>query len=168
MTSFKKPVHPSKYLSLLVLLACGICSARADDLATPTPTPTPAYRNPLARRGELRRAEQGDRRRTAQEASQAKAAMRAQNQSRRRSSVAAATGARVAARDREQARRQVAAEARSETAHAPTHPTSDLMARMGFSAQDIAAQKTRETPTTPAASSPSPTRPSPSADPSAP
>ena len=161
MTVSKKPAHRSKFLALLAALVWGICDAQADDLATPTPTPTPAYLNPLARRGEVRRLEQSDRRRAARETSQGKAATRAQKRSDRRSTAVTDAQARATARSREQAQREIAAEARRETSHATAHPTSDLMARMGFSADEIAAQKAHETPAKPGMkepmSTPSPT-----------
>ena len=47
-------------------------------------------------------------------------------------------------RVREQAQRKVEAEERAQAANATPHATSDLMSRMGFSAQEIAAQKARE------------------------
>jgi hypothetical protein len=128
---------------LLSILACSIHGAQADDVATPTPTATP-YINPLARRGELRRLERTERR-AGLDASDANAARtRERSQAGRRSTAAARAQAREAARTREHAQHEVAAEARSETAHATPHATSDLMKRMGFSEQGIAAQKARE------------------------
>ena len=65
----------------------------------------------------------------------------------RRSAVAAQAETRAAARvreQREQAQRKVEAEERAQAANATPHATSDLMSRMGFSAQEIAAQKARE------------------------
>jgi len=128
--------HPSarqnmKVISIVISLACFCRGALADDQATPSPTPVYLYRP--ARPGALRHQEEIERRR---EETQAKAD--------RRSAVAAQAEARTAARAREQAQRKVEAEERAQAANATPHATSDLMSRMGFSAQEIAAQKARE------------------------
>lgn len=143
MIAAKSSTHLRLIGALFLVLAGFGEGAMANDLSTPTPTPTP-YINPIARRGELRKLERTNRRRAALDQSQSNAQARAQSKASRRSQVAAQAQTREAARAREQAQRQVAAEARSESARATPHPSSDLMRRMGFSEQDIAAQKARE------------------------
>jgi hypothetical protein len=135
--SMKMVHHPStrqkmKGIAIVISLACFCRGALADDQATPSPTPVYLYRH--ARPGTLRRQEEIERRRE----------LEAQAKADRRSTVAAQAEAREAARVREQAQRQVEAEARAQAANATPHATSDLMSRMGFSAQEIAAQKARE------------------------
>jgi len=129
--------HPSarqkmKVIAIVISLACFCRGALADDQATPSPTPVYLYR--LARPGTLRHQEEIERRRE----------LEAQAKADRRSAVAAQAEARAAARVREQAQRKVEAEERAQAANATPHATSDLMSRMGFSAQEIAAQKARE------------------------
>jgi len=129
--------HPStrqkmKVIAIVISLACFCRGALADDQATPSPTPVYLYR--LARPGKLRHQEEIERRRE----------LEAQAKADRRSAVAAQAEARAAARVREQAQRKVEAEERAQAANATPHATSDLMSRMGFSAQEIAAQKARE------------------------
>ena len=129
--------HPSarqkmKVIAIVISLACFCHGALADDQATPSPTPVYLYR--AARPGTLRHQEEIERRRE----------LEAQAKAGRRSAVAAQAEARAAARVREQAQRKVEAEERAEAANAIPHATSDLMSRMGFSAQEIAAQKARE------------------------
>jgi hypothetical protein len=132
--------HPStrqkmKVIAIVISLACFCGGALADDQATPSPTPVYLYR--LARPGRLRHQEEIERRRE----------LEAQAKADRRSAVAAQAEARAAARvreQREQAQRKVEAEERAQAANATPHATSDLMSRMGFSAQEIAAQKARE------------------------
>ena len=131
-----------KVIAIVISLACFSHGALADDQATPTPTPV--YLNRLARPGELRRLEHIDRRRALQAESESSAQARAQAKANRRSTAAAEAQSKAAARAREQAQRQVAAEARTEAANATPHATSDLMSRMGFSQQEIAAQKAGE------------------------
>ena len=124
-----------KAIAIVILLACFCRGALADDQATPSPTPV--YLNRLARPDTLRRQEEIQRRRVVE----------AQAKADRRSAVAAQAEARAAARvreQREQAQRKVEAEERAQAANATPHATSDLMSRMGFSAQEIAAQKARE------------------------
>jgi hypothetical protein len=130
--------HPSarqkmKVIAIVISLACFCRGALADDQAIPSPTPVYLYR--LARPGTLRHQEEIERR---------KRELEAQAKADRRSAVAAQAEARAAARVREQAQRKVEAEERAQAANATPHATSDLMRRMGFSAQEIAAQKARE------------------------
>jgi len=136
--------HPSarqkmKVIAIVISLACFCRGALADDQATPSPTPVYLYR--LARPGTLRHQEEIERKRE----------LEAQAKADRRSAVAAQAEARAAARAREQAQRKVEAEARAQAANATPHATSDLMSRMGFSAQEIASQKAREQSLKPAA-----------------
>src|SRR2546423_1468543 len=128
-----------KAIAIVILLACFYRGALADDQATPSPPPVYLYR--AARPGTLRRQEEIERRRE----------LEAQAKADRRSAVAAQAEARAAARVREQAQRKVEAEARAQAANATPHATSDLMSRMGFSAQEIASQKAREQSLKPAA-----------------
>jgi hypothetical protein len=145
MTATKKPAHHSIYLVFFISLVCVSNGVLADDLATPSPTP--AYFKPLPP-GPLRRAEWIDRRRAIGEGSElhAEAAQsRAQAKANRRSTAAEREAeAKAAARSRAQAQRQVAAERRHEAAKETPHTNSDLMSRMGFSDEEIAAQKARE------------------------
>jgi hypothetical protein len=129
--------HPSarqkmKIIAIVISLACFCRGALADDQATPSPTPVYLYRP--ARPGTLRHQEEIERRRE----------LEAQAKADRRSAVDAQAEARAAAHVREQAQRKVEAEERAQAANATPHATSDLMSRMGFSAQEIAAQKARE------------------------
>jgi hypothetical protein len=121
-----------KVIAIVISLACFCSGALGDDQATPSPTPVYLYRH--ARPGTLRRQEEIERRRE----------LEAQAKADRRSGVAAQAEAKAAARVREQAQRKVEAEERAQAANATPHATSDLMSRMGFSAQEIAAQKARE------------------------
>ena len=138
-----------KIITIVISLACFSHGALADDLATPSPTPV--YLNHLGRPGSLRRHEQIDRRRAVQAESDSKAQARAQAKANRRSTATAQAQAREAARAREQAQRQVAAQNRIEARNEIRHPNSDLMTRMGFSEQEIAAQKARERSANPGA-----------------
>ena len=135
-------------MSLLISLGQG---ALADDLSTPTPSPTPVYLRHFARPGSVRRMEQLDRRRALDADSRSRAATRAQTKADRLASARAEADAKAAARDRERAQRKVDTESRLETAKATPRATSDLMKRMGFSEQDIAAQKALEEPAKPGA-----------------
>ena len=128
-----------KVVGIVISLVCFCRGALADDQATPSPTPVYLYR--LARPGTLRHQEEIERKRE----------LEAQAKADRRSAVAAQAEARAAARAREQAQRKVEAEARAQAANATPHATSDLMSRMGFSAQEIASQKAREQSLKPAA-----------------
>ncbi|MEO5719442.1 MAG: hypothetical protein ABIR29_12855 [Chthoniobacterales bacterium] len=134
-----------KLIAIVVALACISQGAFAEDQATPSPTPV--YRDHLARPGSLRRVEQANRRRDLRAGADAKGQTRAQAKANRQSTATTQAQARQAARAREQAQRQVAAENRVESRNATPHLTSDLMTRMGFSEQQIAAQKAREQPT---------------------
>lgn len=131
-----------KVIAIVISLACFSHGALADDLATPSPTPV--YLNYLGRPGSVRRLEQIDRRRAVQAESESRAQARAQAKANLRSTAATQAQSREAAHTREQAQRQVAAENRIEARNETPHANSDLMTRMGFSEQEIAAQKARE------------------------
>jgi len=131
-----------KLRAMVILLTCISYSVRADD--QPTPSPTPIYLHHLAPPGTLRRAEQLDRQHALQTESQTRAEAREQAKANRRLTAAAEAQARSVARDKERAQRQVDEEARREAAKATAKPTSELMKQMGFSEEEIAAQKARE------------------------
>ena len=131
-----------KIITIVISLACLGQGALADDQATPTPTPV--YRWPLARARPPRRQEQIIRSNALQAGAESSAQARAQAKANRLSTATAQVQAREAARAREKAQRQVAAENRIEARNETPHPTSDVMSRMGFSEQEIAAQKARE------------------------
>ena len=141
MTATKQMIHQIAYFSLLVSFSCCTHRALADDFATPTPTP--GYLKPLPA-GSLRRAERIDRRRAVQSEAQSNAHARAQAKANRSTAAALKTKTREADHAREQAERAVAAEARRETARETPHTNSDLMARMGFTENEVAVQKARE------------------------
>jgi hypothetical protein len=88
--------------------------------------------------------EQIDRWRSREAEAQANRTARANARAARIATAKAQAEAKSAARERERAQRQVNAEARREAAAETYRPTSDLMKRMGFSEQDIAAQKALE------------------------
>jgi len=117
MTATRKVALKVIYFTLFGSLLCCAPGALADDLSTPTPTP--AYLKPLPP-GPLRRAEWVDRRHAVQAEAQSNAQARAQ------------------------AQRQLAAEARHQSAKEIPHTNSDVMARMGFSEEEVAEQKARE------------------------
>jgi hypothetical protein len=130
-----------KTIAIVISLACfshGLLAAEE-----PSPSPTPVFRNHVAHPGPLRRLNYIERRRESEARTEA-AQARAQAQASRSSAAAAQAQAKAADRARAQAQRQVAAEARVETRNKTPHPTSDVMSRMGFSEQEIAAQKARE------------------------
>ena len=131
-----------KTITIVISFAFLSHGALADDQATPSPTPV--YLNRLARPGSLRRHEQINRSRALQTAAESNAQARAEAKANRQSTATAQAQAREAARAREQAQRQVAAQNRFEASNETPHPTSDVMRRMGFSEQEIAAQKARE------------------------
>lgn len=131
-----------KNTAALILFTCLSCSVQADDLATPSPTPVYPYH--LARPGTVRRMEQLDRQRALQADTQTRAQARHQAKANRATTAAAETQARLAARTKEKAQQQVDAEARRESAKAAPKSTSDLMKQMGFSDEEVAAQKARE------------------------
>jgi hypothetical protein len=136
-----------KLTAIIISLACLSHGALADGQGSPSPTPTPAYLHRLARPGSPRRWEQINRRRELDAESQSLAQKRADAaaaKADRRSAMSAQAQAREAARERERAQRQLDAAARLQSARATPHPTSDLMKRMGFSEQEVAAQKARE------------------------
>ena len=131
-----------KIIIIVISLACFSHGALADDQATPSPTPV--YLNRLARPGSLWRHEQITRSHALEAVAESNAQARAQAQANRQSTATAQAQAREAARAREQAQREVAAQNRIEARNQIPHPTSDVMSRMGFSEQEIAAQKARE------------------------
>ncbi|MEO7166733.1 MAG: hypothetical protein ABI016_06815 [Chthoniobacterales bacterium] len=132
-----------KTITIALLLACLGHAALADDLATATPTPTLVI-NPLARRGDIRRAERYNRRSERQTAVANRAKDRSQQRIDRVAAQTAQAQARQAARSREEAQREVAAENRRQTHAEKPRLTSDLMTRMGFNDRQIADQKARE------------------------
>ncbi len=131
-----------KVITIVISLACISHGALGDDLATPSPTPV--YPNYIGRPGSVRRLERIDRQRALQAESEARAQARAQAKASRRSTAATKAQAREAARARTQTQRQVAAQNRIEARNETPRSNSDLMTRMGFSGQEIAAQKARE------------------------
>ncbi len=131
-----------KNLAIVLLFACLSDGALAADEATPSPTPV--YLKRAARPGSLRRQGQIERRRDHQARSESSTRAGSQAIANRRTNATAQAEARAAARAREQAQRQVAAQARREAANATLRATSGLMSRMGFSEQEVAAQKARE------------------------
>jgi len=131
-----------KLITITISLLCLGHSGLADDQVTPTPTP--AYLNHSVRPGSLRRHEQLERRRVLQAETESNSHARTQAKADQRSAAAAQAQTRAADRAREQAQRKIDAEARAEAAKATPHATSDVMSRMGFSEQEIAAQKARE------------------------
>ena len=142
-TAHNRSTRPRmEIITIVISLACLSHGALADDQATPSPTPV--YLNRLARPGSLRRHEQINRSRALQTAAESNAQARAEAKANRQSTATAQAQAREAARAREQAQRQVAAQNRFEARNETPHPTSDVMRRMGFSEQEIAAQKARE------------------------
>ncbi len=146
-----------KAIATMSLLVCFSQVAFADDLSSPSPSPTPLYLRHLGRPGSVHRMEQLDRRRELEAESQSRAATRAQNKANRLATAKAAADAKTAARDRERAQREVESEARLESARATPRANSDLMKRMGFSEEEITAQKRVEDSARPAtAPSPSP------------
>ena len=132
MVHYPSARQKMKVIAIVISLACFCRGALADDQATPSPTPVYLYRP--ARPGTLRRQEEIQRRRELE--AQAKADRRSVWPLRRKLEQPP-----VSASKRQQ---KVQAEERAQAANATPHATSDLMSRMGFSAQEIAAQKARE------------------------
>lgn len=132
-----------KIIITIIGLACLSPAALADDLVTPTPTPI-IYLKPAGRPNTIRRLETLERRHERQAAFESKKEVRAQKRADRVAIATAEAQTRNAARAREKAQREVAAQARAQSATEKPHLTSDLMIRMGFSQEDIAAQKARE------------------------
>jgi hypothetical protein len=142
MIATRKMARYGVYFTLLASFVCFTRGALADDFATPTPTP--AYLRPLPG-GPLRRAEWVDRNHAMQAEAQSNSQARTQAKANRRATAAAQKAdTKEAAHARAQAQREVAAEARHESAKESPHTNSDLMARMGFSEEEVAAQKARE------------------------
>jgi hypothetical protein len=131
-----------KIIAIASLLACLSPGAWADDLATPSPTPIYPYH--LARPGSLRRVEQLDHQRALQTEADTRAQARQQAKANRAASATAEAQARLAVRTKEKAQQHVDAEARRESAKATPKSTSELMKEMGFSDEEVAAQKARE------------------------
>jgi hypothetical protein len=138
-----------KVRAIVILLACFNHGVPAADEATPSPTPV--YLHHLARPGSPRRVEQVNRRRALQAQSESTAQARAQAKADRLSTAATQAQSKAATRAREQAQRQVDAQARRGAAKKTPHATSDMMKRMGFSEQEIAAQKAGEESANPGA-----------------
>jgi hypothetical protein len=131
---------------LILLLALASLSPTvtlAQELATPTPTPTPAFLGWPGRHGPAWQ-ERVVRRSERRIAADNQAEARAQQKATRLAAAKSQAEVREAARARADAQRQVAAENRREARAEKPQLTSDLMRRMGFSEQEIAAQKARE------------------------
>ena len=130
-----------KITVIVISLACfspGLLAAEE-----PSPSPTPIFRHYAPRPGPVRRLNYFERRHES-EARAGAAQAKAQAQANRSSAAAAQAQAKSADRARAQAQRQLAAEARIETRKQIPCANSDLMSRMGFSEEEIAAQKARE------------------------
>ncbi len=134
-------VQRIEVIAIATLLGCLSHGTLADD--QPSPSPTPAYlHHPPP--GRLRRVEEIDRRHALDARSESRAQTRAQAKADHHATATAEAEAKAAARARDRAQRQVDTEAHLEAAKATPHPTSDLMKRMGFSEQEIAAEKAKE------------------------
>ena len=137
-----------KITAIAISLAClspGLLAAEE-----PSPSPTPIFRNYAPHSAQERRLNYFERKHESEargETAQAKAQARAD----RTSAAATQAQTKAANRARTQAQRQVATETRSETRKEIPRTNSDLMSRMGFSEEEIAAQKAREQPGTPVA-----------------
>lgn len=131
-----------KLTAVVILFTCLSCAVRADDQATPTPTPI--YLHHLAPPGTVRRMEQLDRQHALEAETQTRAEARQQARTNRRLTAVAEAQAQAAAQAKERAQQQVDQEARRESAKATPKSNSDLMKQMGFSDQEVAAQKARE------------------------
>ena len=130
-----------KVIAIVFSLACfshGVLVAEE-----PSPSPTPVFRHYAPHSGQERRLNYIERRHDSEARVQA-AQAKAQAQANRRSADAARVQVKTASRARAQAQRQVAVEARIEAKNATPRANSELMSRMGFSEQEIAAQKARE------------------------
>jgi hypothetical protein len=126
---------------IVISLACfspGLLAAEE-----PSPSPTPILRHHAPRPGPVRRLNYIERRHEP-EARTGAAQAKAQSQANRSSAAAAQAQAKATDRARTQAQHQVAAKARVETRNQIHRANSDLMSRMGFSEEEIAAQKARE------------------------
>ena len=130
-----------KILVIVISLAClspGLLAAEE-----PSPSPTPISRHYAPRPGPVRRLNYFERKHES-EARVGTAQAKAQAKANHSSAASAQAQAKAADRARAQAQRQVAAEARIETKKEIPHANSDLMSRMGFSEEEIAAEKARE------------------------
>ena len=133
--------HSMRITVIVIAFAClgpGLLTAEE-----PSPSPTPISRHHAPRSGPVRRLNYLERRRES-EARAGAAEAKAQAQASRSSAAAAQAQTKAADRAREQAERQLRAEARIETRNQIPRANSDLMSRMGFSQEEIAAQKARE------------------------
>jgi hypothetical protein len=130
-----------KITIIVISLAC--CGPGLLAAEEPSPSPTPIFRHHAPRPGPVRRLNYIERRHES-EARAGAAQAKAQAQANRRSAAAAQAQAKTADRARAQAQRQVTAEARVETRNQVPRANSDLMSRMGFSEEEIAAQKAHE------------------------
>jgi hypothetical protein len=129
-----------KITVIVISLACfspGLLAAEE-----PSPSPTPIFRH-APRPGPVRRLNYVERRHES-EVRPGAAQTKAQAQANRRSASAAEAQTKAADRARTQAQRRVAAEARIDTRKQIPRANSDLMSRMGFSEEEIAAEKARE------------------------
>jgi len=130
-----------KIVAIVISLSCFSLGLLAGEESSPSPTPI--LRHYAPRSGQVRRLNYFERKHESDaraEAAQAKA----QAEANRRSAAAAQNQAKAADRTRAQAQRQVAAEARIETRNQVPRTNSDLMSRMGFSEEEIAAEKAHE------------------------
>jgi len=130
-----------KITVIVISLACfspGLLAAEE-----PSPSPTPIFQHHAPHAGPARRLNYIERRHES-EARAGAAQAKAQAQASRNSTAAAQAQVKAADRARSQAQRQVAAEARTETRNQVPRANSDLMGRMGFSKEEIAAEKARE------------------------
>jgi hypothetical protein len=130
-----------KITVIVISLACfspGLLAAEE-----PSPSPTPIFRHHAPRPGPARRLNYIERRHES-EARAGAAQAKAQAQANHSSAAAAQAQRKAADRARAQAQRQVATEARIETRNQIPRANSDLMSRMGFSEEEIAAEKARE------------------------
>jgi hypothetical protein len=130
-----------KITVIVISIACfspGLLTAE-----DPSPSPTPIFRHNAPRPGPARRLDYIERRHES-EARAGAVQAKTQAHANRSSAAAAQAQSKAADRTRAQAQRQVAAEVRIETRNQIPRANSDLMSRMGFSEEEIAAQKARE------------------------
>lgn len=133
-----------KITTIVALFLAGLSViAFADDFGTPTPTPTPYYLGRPGRHGPAWQ-EQVVRRNERRTAAESRHQARAEEKAGRTAAGTAQVQAREAAREKAEAQRQLAEENHREARAEKPELTSDLMRRMGFSEQEIAAQKARE------------------------
>lgn len=137
------PLDPSKMKTIAFALTFAFLAhlAAGDDLENASPTPTPYQPYRLPRPADLRREQQIERNRELKAAAQTNAQARAEAKAERRSLQAES---REASKERDRAQKEVAAESRRESAQGAHRSNSDLMARMGFSPEEVAAEKAHE------------------------